>query len=150
MCYSILSPIFPLSLNFQFIIILLGILTVRCASIDTQLQGSYNACQPQLFFSGDLSYLLAPCSQLKISVLLLPASLMQNSESEKWPQGGETALVSWHPDFRQQAGLSIWIRMEESCCLVHYLFLTIGETQFVKGFETLLTGRKMKDLAQIH
>lgn len=40
--------------------------------------------------------------------------------------------------------------MEESCCLVHYLFLAIGETQFVKGFETLLTGRKMKDLAQIH
>ena len=61
-CYSILSPVFPLSLNLWFIIMLLGILTVRCALTDTQLQGSYSAYQPQLIFSGDLSYLLAPGS----------------------------------------------------------------------------------------
>ena len=73
-CYSILSPVFPLSLNLWFIIMLLGILTVRCALIDTQLQGSYSACQPQLIFSGDLSSLLAPGSSLQTSGFLPPAS----------------------------------------------------------------------------
>lgn len=126
-CYSVLSPVFPL---FE--------LLVHCnASGNTNSEMCldwYSAVRLLQCLSASASFLPAPFISL-ISVqpsanlyASVACQLDAQLRGREVAQGGEAVWV-------RCVGTSGWrlicqsgLEMEGSCCLVHYLFLTVGDT----------------------